>query len=759
MRYRILLTITLFAVMAIHANAANLLPSPPPGLEGDRGQVGKVLLESKDENLLCSMIQVKEDNDDIRYLKMLAAKRLSIYGTEKSVPVLVPMLAEVPMGMYARYALEPMPNKAVDEALREQTKTLKGQALVGVLTTIGVRRDAEAVPLLSPLLTNEDPEVVRTTYAAYGYIGTPECGEVLKTALGNFKPAFEKAICDAAMNCAEHLLQAGASDQALSLYDAVLQSQARAFLKEGAIYGRITAQKSDGVNDLVKYLHSDETGLFEAALQVVRLLPPGGTPDVCDTLIAELEKLPPAKRALLLEALAGRKDALSRAKVLPLALAVKEPEVVRVSAMRALGTLDTPEAVPGLLLGLKDNDGTGPVSEAAFRALSFMENKDADEAIAKAMIASGKTLDVTFIRLAKERRTVGVVPALWAIMQDKNADTELRIEAINALGETATLKDLADMARLTRDAKNDNEKKSIIIALSAICSRMPQQASFDEILSIFSRGETPEVQFAMIDLLKTIGGKAAVDKVTEIALGTNPALADKATQVLGEWDSPDTMDEIAASLLKVAKNSREERFRIRGIRGYIRLARQFSYPEDKRIAMIRTAFDTATRPVDKKLIFEIFARYPSPKMLEAAVEYAKEREFREDAFTAAVAVGKKLQGRQPKAAEIMRNIITASTNEKTKTEAQSVRDRLSGIDEGVVIVKATYGAGEQQADVTEKVRQLSGGSTILDIGMYNSAFGDPASNVVKKLVITYRIKDGAEKTVEFAENASAVLPK
>ena len=248
-------------------------------------------------------------------------------------------------------------------------------------------------------------------------------------------------------------------------------------------------------------------------------------------------------------------------------------------------------------------------------------------------------------------------------------------------------------------------------------------------------------------------------KVTGIALGNNAQLADKATQVLGEWDSPDTMAEIADSLLQVAKQSSEERFRIRGVRGYIRLARQFDYPEDQRLAMIKTGFDTATRPDDKALIFGIFARYPSVKMVEAAMSYSADEAFREQACSAAVAAAAKLQGRQPQAAKIMEDVIKLTTNAETKAQAESIRDKLAGVDEGVVIVKAVYGAGERTADVTAKVRELSAGSTVVEIGNYNAVFGDAAPNIVKTLKITYRIKGGQEKTVEFAENAPAILPK
>ncbi len=763
MKTKIFITTCLILAFAANAFAQNLISSPPPGLEGNRDQIAQKLLESKNEDLFIQVLKLEGDSQEFRYIKMIAAKRLSVYGTEKSIPALIAMLSHPEMGYYSRYALEPMPLDAVDEALREATKTQKGMNLVGVLTTIGVRRDAGAVPFIAPLLADDDPEVVKAAYAAYGYIGTPECAEILKKAVGDFKPENEKAVCDAALGCANLLVDAGDLDAALSVYDAVIDSKARPFLKEGAIYNRIIARGADGADDLIRYLNSEDAGIFDAALQTIRLLPGDNlppssvNPGVCNAIVDEFHKFPPQRMGLILEALAGRKDDKSRKVALAIATTVETPEVVRVSAMHALGTLDIPEAVPALLVGAADNGGQGAVAEAAFRSLVFMTNADADAAIAKAMTTAGNKINAAMIRIAKERRTAAATPQLWAIV--KTANSPLRGDAIDALGETATLKDLPETAGLLAGAKNDEEKNRITVALSAICARMPQQASFDTVIAIFNQSNSFEVKSAMIDLLKTIGGPAAVARVTEIALGTNARLVDKATQVLGTWDSPDTMTEIADSLLKVAKESRDERFRIRGVRGYIRLARQFSYPEDQRIAMIRTAFDTATRQEDRNLIFEIFARYPSVNMLEAAISYASEDGCLEQACAASVAVGAKLQGRQPHAAEIMKDVIELTKNAETKTKAEALRDKLAGVDEGVEIVKAVYGAGEKLADVTDKVRELSGGSTILEIGSYNAAFGDAAPQVVKTLKITYKIKGGPEKTAEFNENAPVVLPK
>ena len=64
-------------------------------------------------------------------------------GTKEAVPVLAALLADEKLAHMARYALEPIPDPAVDEAFRAALGNLKGRRLVGVICSIGVRRDGQ----------------------------------------------------------------------------------------------------------------------------------------------------------------------------------------------------------------------------------------------------------------------------------------------------------------------------------------------------------------------------------------------------------------------------------------------------------------------------------------------------------------------------------------------------------------------------------------------------------------------------------------
>ena len=97
-----------------------------------------------------------------------ACRKLALVGTRESVPALAALLGDEALGHMARYALEPIPDPAVDAALRNALGKLKGRSLVGVVGSIGVRRDAQAVERLTGLLDDGDAEVVQAAAKAAG---------------------------------------------------------------------------------------------------------------------------------------------------------------------------------------------------------------------------------------------------------------------------------------------------------------------------------------------------------------------------------------------------------------------------------------------------------------------------------------------------------------------------------------------------------------------------------------------------------------
>ena len=112
-----------------------------------------------------------------------ACRQLAIIGTTDAIAPLAALLGDEKLSHMARYGLEPIPDPAVDEALREALGKLKGRPLVGVIGSIGVRRDAKAVPALAKLQHNSDPDVAQAASRALGSIGNTDAAKALTRAM------------------------------------------------------------------------------------------------------------------------------------------------------------------------------------------------------------------------------------------------------------------------------------------------------------------------------------------------------------------------------------------------------------------------------------------------------------------------------------------------------------------------------------------------------------------------------------------------
>ena len=128
--------------------------------------------------------------------KAIPCKQLAIYGDKDAVPVLAPLLANKDLASWARIALQAIPGPEADAALREALPKLQGNLLIGVMNSIGVRRDAKAVDGLAGKLTDADVEVVAAAAAALGNIGGTQAAKALNQAFSSGRKETLSAVAE-----------------------------------------------------------------------------------------------------------------------------------------------------------------------------------------------------------------------------------------------------------------------------------------------------------------------------------------------------------------------------------------------------------------------------------------------------------------------------------------------------------------------------------------------------------------------------------
>ena len=152
-----------------------------------RGQSQANLIQQTDQQLAATpyksaeimamksaeLIRLLDDPDSSEFAKAKACQRLAVVGDEAAVPSLARLLSDPKLSHYARTALEPIPGEAVDQALREALDSVEGALLVGVINSIGWRRDPGALGALAGLRHGDDASVAAAATWAINRIRRP----------------------------------------------------------------------------------------------------------------------------------------------------------------------------------------------------------------------------------------------------------------------------------------------------------------------------------------------------------------------------------------------------------------------------------------------------------------------------------------------------------------------------------------------------------------------------------------------------------
>ena len=658
--------------------------------------------------------------------KAITCKRLAIYGSEDSVPALAALLPDRQLSSWARIALEAIPGPAADEALRKASGELDSRLLVGVINSIGVRRDEGAVVALVQRLKDSDADVASAAAVALGRVGNVRATRALEQSFADAQGSVRSDVARAIILSAERRLADGNAAEAVRLYDKIRTAHVPEQRILEATRGAILARRSDGVPLLVELLRSNNKRRFALGLTTTRAM---AGRKVTEALVTELGQAAPDRQVLFIYALVDRNGPAVMPTVLQ--AATGGPKAVRAAALQVLPRVADASCVPALLKVAIEPDEE--LTQAAKAVLQKLEGGEVDRKIAARLAeADGKMREV-LIDLAGRRRIADTKTALLEAADD--SDAQIRAVALAALGRLVGLRDVSVLITRVVSPEHVEDKEAAEEALRYACLRMPDgEACAQRLVSAMLRAEVSEKR-TVLEILGAMGGQTALETIKAAAKDQNRDLQDTASRLLGRWMTID-----AAPVLLDLATSRESEYQIRALRGYIRIARQFELPINERAQMCHNALRIAQRSDEKALLLPILEKYPSKDMLKMAIALANIPELKDDAIRISLLVVQRVDG---------------SPDEYEKVLAQLGLESME-----VVINRAEYGAGSNFKDVTDVLRQHVKNLplVILPNPSYTRSFGgDPAPGIEKKLNIGYTI-NGQKGQVSLPENATIMLP-
>jgi HEAT repeat protein len=583
------------------------------------------------------LIAVLKSDDASREDKATACRRLAVIGTPKAIPVLAGLLGDEDMSHMARYALEPMDDPAAGAALRKAVKQVKGRPLVGIIGSLGVRKDAKAVPLVAPLLESSDADVAHAAARALGSIGTPDAVAALREAIDakKVRDTQRLALAEGLLRAAERMDEAGKRSDAVAVYDHLrgLDDPPHQ-VRTAAVRGAILARGKDGLALLKETLASDDYLLFAAACRTSHEM---DGKDVTRALADALGRGAADRKILVLLTLGRRQDPAAADAVMAVAKDAGADKAVRLQAITAAGEINDPAAADALVDLASDEEEE--IAKAARESLASIPGEQVDAAVMKLFTSQDTNVRLVAMHLIGRRRMRDAVPAL--LKAARADDTNVRATAIRQLGELAGPDRLSVLLDLLMGGTESQVLGAAQGAVLSVCSRAENpETCAGPVADLLPKGD-PRQKVVLLRILGGIGGETALKAVRGAVGSDDQNVHTTAIRTLADWKTPDVLPALVA-IAKQSDNPRDRTLALRGYLGWASRRGRDQLPRGKRLDLCRTAAGLVKTAGQKKALLGALGRIRSPEAIDLILPHLDDAEVRTEAAAAAVAVAEEL---------------------------------------------------------------------------------------------------------------------
>ena len=599
-----------------------------------------------------------------------ACDRLKRIGTARSVGALARLLTDEHLSDWARTALESMPCSEAGAALREAIAKTAGRTKAGIIDSLGLRRDTEAVGALVPLLHADGADVAAAAAMALGHIGTAKAEAALAGALGGAKGDVRLAVCDALLACGERHLAAGTAEKAAAVYAKLEDASYPEHVRVAAFRGRVLTSGDAARALLEQSLEGSERARRVAALGLVQA---DGRHVPTETIAALLPRVGAAVRVALLQALADRGDRSAAGAV---AAAAKDTDpTVRVAAFGALGALGDASAIPVLAGAAAGAEGPG--RDAARDALVRLRGQKVRDTILARALAANPAVRGELLGALARRGERKAVPTL--LNMAKAEDETVRGPAVGALAVLAADDAAGDLVGLLVGAPTDADRQALERALRSVGLRSDAPAALVPTVLAHANEGDPAVRCALLRVAGHLGGPKALASLRKATGDSDAAVRDTAIRTLADVAGPSA----APDLLRLAREADDETHRVLALRGYWRmLGEATGLAPAERLRLVREGLKAARRPDDRKRALAVLGQVAHPDALRLAGDLAGEEAVRPEAQRACVQIASAIGPQHPSEARAALQTVIDETGDDAlraqAKEALGTLDRFKG---------------------------------------------------------------------------------
>ncbi len=601
--------------------------------------------------------------------KQFVCQQLSIIGDEDAVPTLVSMLKDTKTSDIARFALERIPGENVDKALRKELSRTSGLPKIGIINTLGQRRDRKSVKDFGKLLDDTDNQVAEAAIVALGKIADENSAQLLKSVMDKNNEEIRNKALDAYLKCADQMVTDGKGNTASEIYNHVFSQDFPEAIRSATLRGMVTVAGEKGEGIILNVIRDNEEQpvLHSAAILLIQELPKSVK---MKDFAAELPQLSKSDKIVLLSVLENRGDASALENVRHVAL--DEDMDVRNAAYKALAALGNESDIDVFLRAA--TSGERDEREIARENLYRLQGKNVDQTILSKIPKVDNTIKAELVTCIEHRMIANTAPLLMELA--KSSNQKIRAASFKSLAAMAEPKHFPEIIKLLKNATTNPDRKRLERALVAVANKFPNNASpSDKILTELNAMENISAKSSLIKVLGIIGEEHTLPVLQKLLTDKNEDLQTAAIYALSDWPTPATLKD----LVDVARSSRNEVHQILALRGYIRLLGLASNRTmDETINNYLLAMKLAQNVQEKRMVLSGLSELRSIRSLEAIVEHLDDNSLRPEAEVAALKLSRPISWDYPdKAKNVLGTLIESTRNEQVRIEAQELLIQLN----------------------------------------------------------------------------------
>ena len=597
-----------------------------------------------------------------------ACAELKRRDAKEAIPALAALLTDPELSHCARYVLEPMPGREAGEALLGALPKTLGSNEVGVINSLAVRGQTDAVEPLGLLLTDKDAAVAVAAAEALGRIGGGKAMEELEGAAGSSSGAVREAEIDGELAVANKLLTGGEKAAARENFQRIFDGEKNDAVRAAAFRGLILSSDQRGIKMLSDAIAgTDGTTQGEALLLASTLK----VPAVTKALVALLPRVLAPVQIALLQCLDQRADPIAMSAVARL---VDSPDSdVQLAAITALGDLG--DGSVGLLLAQKAASTTGAERTAARESLVELRGDKVTGDLVADVDGADANARLELVRALGDRGDQAAIPELAKLIRD--GDDSTRAASYQAMALVAGAGEIPEMVRIVIDSKSDDARSEAADALDIVYQRIESKTGHADAGPIADAVRSGPVEARLI-LLPVCAGlnEEPARAALRVALEDgNAQVRDAAVSAV--CDSQDV--ELLPDMLRLAEG---EKFRLMAVRGCVRLMTQeetVKVPVSVKVPTFKTILGAPLDDAEKRLVLSGLGTIADVQALAMALPMLDDAGVRPEASRAVTDIAMAIYATSPREAkEAFEKVLSTSDSADLKKEA---RAGLRNIDE------------------------------------------------------------------------------